>query len=153
MKILHKAKRISFNNNIHGKWVEGYYIYHIKRTPCVIGDCVKPEDEVHMIAYDGFSDWNMPRDVERCLIDPETLCRYTGLEDRYKQKLWEHDIVTIAGEDGYFHLCWEEDRAAYVLENDLENFVVTFDNYWAHEMERHGNIFDNPELMQTEYEG
>lgn len=115
MEILHKAKRISFNNNIHGKWVEGYYIYHIKRTPCVIGDCVKPEDEVHMIAYDGFSDWNMPRDIEQCIIDPETLCRYIGLKDRHKQMLWEHDIVTIAGEDGYFHIYWEEDRGIAVF--------------------------------------
>ena len=26
----------------------GYYFRHIKRTPCVFGDCVRPEDVEHL---------------------------------------------------------------------------------------------------------
>lgn len=48
-EILFKAKRKD-----NGKWVEGYYIYHIRRTICPIGDSVKPEDEQHVIMRDGF---------------------------------------------------------------------------------------------------
>lgn len=41
-EILFRAKRIDDE-----EWVEGYYIYHIKRTICPIGDSLKPEDEQH----------------------------------------------------------------------------------------------------------
>ena len=58
-EILFKAKRADT-----GEWVEGYYIYHINRTICPIGDSIKPEDEQHVIMQDGFSDWNMPRDTD-----------------------------------------------------------------------------------------
>ena len=57
-EILFRAKRIDDE-----EWVEGYYIYHIKRTICPIGDSLKPEDEQHVIMQDAFSDWNMPRDT------------------------------------------------------------------------------------------
>ena len=48
-EILFRAKRID-----NGEWVEGYYIYHIKRTLCPFGDSVKPEDEQHVIMQDAF---------------------------------------------------------------------------------------------------
>ncbi len=37
-EIIVKAKRKD-----NGEWLEGYYIYHIKRTICPLGDSVKPE--------------------------------------------------------------------------------------------------------------
>lgn len=42
---------------------EGYYIRHENRQPCVLHDCLRPEDVDHLVAVDGFADWNMPRDL------------------------------------------------------------------------------------------
>ncbi len=44
---------------------EGYYIRHENRQPAVFGgtDCLHPEDVDHLVAVDGFADWNMPRDL------------------------------------------------------------------------------------------
>lgn len=45
-EILFRAKRTD-----NEEWVEGYYIHHVKRTICPIGDSLKTEDEQHVIYY------------------------------------------------------------------------------------------------------
>ena len=172
-EILFKAKRKD-----NGKWVEGYYIYHIKRIICPFGDSIKPEDEQHVIMQDGFSDWNMPRNTVVYEIDPETLCQYTGLTDKNGQKIWENDIVKFNDEiwDSCYTSCgteydsWEAENYGLVgycdysarydftkykynespIEADLhENHDIEFSEFVkAHEVA--GNIFDNPELMEAE---
>lgn len=141
-EILFKAKRKD-----NGEWVEGYYIYHIKRTICPLGDSVKPEDEQHVIMQDGFSDWNMPRNTVVYEIDPDTLCQYTGLTDKNGKKIWENDIIELPGGGGYFVCEWQEDTARFVLNG--ERWTVDFDNYWSYEVEVIGNIFDNPDLLEV----
>ena len=142
-EILFKAKRKD-----NGKWVEGYYIYHIKRTICPLGDSVKPEDEQHVIMQDGFSDWNMPRNTVVYEINPDTLCQYTGLTDKNGKRIWENDIVELPDENGYFKCEWKKDAARFVLNGD--RFTVDFDDYWEYEVEVIGNIFDNADLLEVE---
>lgn len=42
---------------------EGYYIRHENRQTCVLHDRLRPDDVDHLVAVDGFADWNMPRDL------------------------------------------------------------------------------------------
>ena len=149
-EILFKAKRID-----NGGWVEGYYIYHIKRTICPIGDSVKPEDEQHVIMQDGFSDWNMPRDTVVYEIDPDTLCQYTGLTDKNGKKIWENDIIKTSryGKDdgkgsnfaGFDIFSVQWDDGGFALYSKWRRFNLRDNNGY----EVIGNIFDNPELLEV----
>lgn len=145
-EILFRAKRID-----NCEWVEGYYIYHIKRTICPIGDSVKPEDEQHVIMQDGFSDWNMPRNTVVFDIDPETVCQYTGLKDKNGKRIWENDIVRIEnsmdegiGNIEFYGGMWYVDGEP---SNSLHD-IMEYDD--IAEIEVIGNIFDNPELLKGE---
>lgn len=161
-EILFKAKRLD-----NGEWVEGYYIYHIKRTICPLGDSVKSEDEQHVIMRDGFSDWNMPRNTVVYEIDPDTLCQYTGLTDKNGKRIWENDIVRFQfdNDDCPFpnkdtkkrlgKIFFSDFRASWSIamgrkgnkriNNDLFKYVQN-----GNRVEVIGNIFDNPELLEGE---
>lgn len=87
-EVLFKAKREDNNN-----WIEEYYMYHINRTLSPIDDSLKKEDIEHIILFDGFSDWNMHRDIKYVHIVPETLCRYIGIKDKNGIKVFTNDVV------------------------------------------------------------
>ena len=127
-EILFKAKRID-----NGEWVEGQYAYIT--NPLTDGKSIK-----HLIC-NGTSIFND-------LIDPDTLCQYTGLTDKNDKKIWEYDIVELTDAEGYFTCKWEEDAARFVMNGD--GLTVDFDNYWSYQTEVAGNIFDNPELLEVE---
>lgn len=128
-EILFKAKRID-----NGEWVEGQYAY-ITNPLTEDGKPIK-----HLIC-NGTSIFND-------LIDPETLCQYTGLTDKYGKEIWENDIVKLPDEDDYFKCEWDEDAARFVLNGD--GLTVDFDNYYGYECEVVGNIFDNADLLEVE---
>lgn len=85
-------------------------------------------------------------------VDPETVCQYTGLTDNNGKKIWENDICIIHSsnideEDGYFTVEWDDDGARIVLNGN--SLTVDFDNFYGHECEVIGNIFDNPDLLEV----
>ena len=124
-EILFKAKRKD-----NGEWVEGYLM-----------------DENYINVpfndYDACGRFDDP--IE---IDQDTLCQFTGVTDKNGKKIWENDILKLPDEDGYFKCEWEEDTARFVLNGD--GLTVDFDNYWEHQVEVLGNIFDNAELLEVE---
>ena len=73
-------------------WVYGAYIKHINVTPCMF-TCEEEakkfykEHTKHLIAFDGFSDWWMPRGIDVCTsIVPDSIGQSTGLFDVNKKK-------------------------------------------------------------------
>lgn len=70
------------------RWRYGAYIKHIDVTPCMFtceeeAEIFYKEHTKHLIAFDGFSDWWMPRGIDVCTsIDPESIGQFTGLIDR-----------------------------------------------------------------------
>ena len=154
-EILFKAKRKD-----NGKWVEGYYIYHIKRTICPLGDSVKPEDEQHVIMQDGFSDWNMPRNTVVYEIDPDTLCQYTGQRYKCGKKVSENDIVTISAysydepeSDTTGIVVYSKGKACWCLKDlNSDETIPMYECYGSYitQISYIGNIFDNPELLEVE---
>lgn len=155
-EIIFKAKRID-----NGEWVEGQYAY-ITNPLTEDGKPIK-----HLIC----NGTNIFND----LIDPDTLCQYTGLTDKNGKKIWENDILrghkndddlarVVFGEFNVIDVDTLEtvDRVVgwhtEVIETDalskcepfclpmpLTDFYIEIS-----EFEVFGNIFDNPELLEVE---
>ena len=136
-EILFKAKRID-----NGEWVEGYYL----------------RDQYHrggkdIIFYRKDSDWFT---VYTDIIDPETLCQFTGLCDRYGNKIWENDILKT-WDDQYVQVKFGLYSTGFASDDCNQGFYVEFPEssiyrhelgYWCKKTYTRGNIFDNPELLQ-----
>ena len=139
-EILFKAKRKD-----NGEWVEGYYVYI---TNPLTGDG-KPIKHLICNGTNIFND----------LIDPDTLCQYTGLTDKNGNKIWENDIISIAAysydepEDDYFGVvAYCEKDACWSLNNNEKYGEIICECFGSYTTEiiNHGNIFDNPELLEAE---
>lgn len=155
-EILFKAKRKD-----NGEWVEGQYVY-ITNPLTEDGKPIK-----HLIC----NGTNIFND----LIDPDTLCQFTGLTDKNGKKIWENDILRGHGNDkdlskvsfGKFYVIDAETLRRVdevigwhteVIETDAlskcEPFCLPMpltDFYIERsEFEVYGNIFDNPELLEVE---
>lgn len=140
-EILFKAKRKD-----NGKWVEGSLInLDIESGYCYIAPTFKSASTLPI---------NFLITGRMELVSPETICQFTGLYDRYGNKIWENDILMAHLDESYpedvtyetvewgvagwvTHEANSIDRQ-YLDEFDLQHFEVV------------GNIFDNKELLQEE---
>lgn len=138
-----QAKRID-----NGEWVEG----------CLVIDHSRPDlFEYRMQPVESGVLYAPP-------INPETLCQFAGLCDKNGNKIWENDIIKYHfGENyapikyGCYQNCFDSQKTEHVgfyvdwsdgkcLRKDLGYWI---DMVYAMPV---GNIYDNPELLQEEYE-
>lgn len=128
-RYLFKVKRID-----NGEWVVGFYAYIHKKHYIYTGQLI------HSGLYDV---------AERFEVDPSTICRCTGREDKNGNLIWENDIVKClynCYDENYVYIgkmIYKEDTCRFVAVNSES----TDYEWWDEEKEVIGNIFDNPELL------
>lgn len=74
----------------------------------------------------------------------------TGLKDKNGKLIYEGDIVEILGDEIPYVIEYDEDRARFVIDSEIDRVCCDFDNYSGYELEIIGNIYENKELLQGE---
>lgn len=140
-EILFKAKRID-----NGEWIEGSLIdLDIDSGYCYI---VQPYKKASILPIIFLITDRMK------LVDPETLCQFTGLCDKNGKRIWENDIVFVTDENDcsgqistgigdviFIEGMWDIDGRP---QEGLYDINKVF------QIEVIGNAFDNQELLQEE---
>lgn len=171
-RYLFKAKRIDWREFPEKEqWIIGYY---------VLGFDVYEEQPVHIIFEPNTMFYSSGETDGWYEVDPSTICQCTGLKDKNGNPIWENDIVDFLGHKGLLKyecgsfgigfkkiIDWEEiasyimpitgcENALYACEND--SYISLWEIYWnfndeddsVNTVEVIGNIFDNPELLESE---
>ena len=131
-RYLFKAKRAD-----NGEWVTGYY------TKSIVNGSV----------FGYIRESIFGTDIKIML---NTLCQYTGLKDKNGNLIWENDVVgfwdTYSTENGQAEMdcigkvVWDDETISFQVTNRLsaESYEVLDECCVI------GNIFDNPELLESE---
>ena len=132
-RYLFKAKRID-----NGEWVQGYLVYDnrdklyriIMDIQYSTGTCITTD--------------NAPR------VDLSTICQCTGLKDKSGKLIWENEIIKC--KFGIAVAVW--DKSEWRIKLVKDNIWRKDLHYWVVEDNQRtevvGNIFDNPELLESE---
>jgi uncharacterized phage protein (TIGR01671 family) len=131
-RYLFKAKRVD-----DGEWVTGSLITCEDGTCKIATSCLegKADEPILVCAYD---------------VDRDTICQCTSLKDKNGKLIWENDIIRT--KVGTAKVIWDKSEWRIEwLKSDLWRKDLY---YWAVEdnqkIEVIGNIFDNPESLESE---
>lgn len=145
-RYLFKAKRKD-----NGEWVIGNIITNVffrlgQSIPYIL--CPDKAE------YDCFEDFTEENGIFE--VRPDTICQCTGLKDKNGKLIWENDIVgfwdTYSTENGQAEMdcigkvVWDDETISFQVTNRLsaESYEV------LDECSVIGNVFDNPELLESE---
>lgn len=132
-RYLFKAKRVD-----NGEWVQGYLFDDgFENGRIFIGGLVIEK-------YNGTAcdDWNVTG-IDFCEVDPSTICQCAGLKDKNGNLIcaYQNCFDSQKAEHIGFYVDWSESRN---YRKDL--------GYWINMVNAEvvGNVFDNPELLESE---
>lgn len=139
-KYLYRAKRLD-----NGEWVQGYYVKGLD----VFTNC----EEIHIMFEPNTMFYSSGETDGWYRVDPYTICQCTGLKDKNGNLIWENDIV-----HGKMHENYRYRKLVGVVQYYIDAFKVNvepnsfFGNYKniSNTCEVIGNIFNNPELLESE---
>lgn len=138
-----KAKRKD-----NGEWIEGSLIdLDIDSGHCYIVPAFKNASTLPI-------NWLIADRM--ILVDPETICWFTGRCDKNGKRIWENDIFQCTDETMVIQkdlIEYNETHASFVRLRNTEKLGLQYlwiDEATCNHGEIIGNIFDNPELLQEE---
>lgn len=154
-RYLFKAKRVD-----NGEWVKGALVYD-------------DMDKLYRIIIEiDYSTGTCIQAGKAPRVDSSTICQCTGLKDKNGKLIWENDIVCHAytkyqkENTDYPPFCRVEKRKNYVIKWDKTMVHLGFRYHNGRNIfpfkngtvingddEVIGNIFDNPELLESEEAG
>lgn len=141
-RYLFKAKRID-----NGEWVQGNILLDIEKN--------KPSETYRIYPVDH---------VDICrIVDETTICQCTGLKDKNGKLIWENDVVkkefytdydAFSNSEEYIGIV-KVSNCAWVIETIRDECIrPIFEAMLYSEDVEHfeilGNVFDNPELLESE---
>jgi uncharacterized phage protein (TIGR01671 family) len=144
-RYLFKAKRID-----NGEWVQGVP-FEIEGKMVIL---IKDNENFLRVHYIEENMWNA--EIYAIEVEPDTICQCTGLKDKNGNLIWENDIIaywdTYSTENGQAEadcigkVMWDDETLSFYVTNRLsaESHEV------LDECSVIGNVFDNPELLESE---
>lgn len=128
-RYLFKVKRLD-----NGEWVQGGLLIHDTDMATIFNQHLADG------SLQGFE------------VDPSTICQCTGLKDRNGKLIWENDIVNCLTEECCGYIGWNESEAGFYFNVLLEDGRFEEEHIYDYQdgIEVIGNIFDNPELLESE---
>lgn len=139
-RYLFKAKRID-----NGEWVTGHYVKGLNMY----------DKEVHLIFEPNTMFYSSGETDGWYKVDPTTICQCTGLKDKNGNMIWENDICDRKEQYPeivkYCNGDWTLDYSYVSNKKSGANYCNL--GFYTEErkcVEVIGNIFDNPELLESE---